>query len=59
MPIQFFISGVILGCLLTLLCSRVLQGWQRRARRKPDMDQLIEQFQALFRQIDREKHQRP
>jgi len=56
----FIISGGILGCLLgLLLCYRVMQGWQGREVSQRDMDQLIEQFHALFRQIDQEKHQRP
>jgi NhaP-type Na+/H+ or K+/H+ antiporter len=55
MAIQLFISGVILGFLLGLLCYSVAQGQQRRVGRKGDIDRLIEQFQALFRQIDREK----
>jgi hypothetical protein len=59
MAIERFISGVIPGLLLgVLLCSRVLQGWQCRARRKRDIDRQIEQCQALFRQIERDKYQR-
>ena len=58
--IQFFIGGFILGVLLgVLLGSRMAQGWQLRMGRKRDIDRLITQFQALFRQIDQEKHQRP
>ena len=51
--IQFFIGGFILGVLLgVLLGSRIAQGWQLRMGRKRDIDRLITQFQALFRQID-------
>jgi hypothetical protein len=58
--IQLFISGGILGFLLgLLLCSRMIRWWQSRAVRRRDMDQLIAQFHALFRQIDQEKQQRP
>ena len=58
MTVQLFISGVVLGVLLGLLCYSVARWQQRRAGRKGDIDRLIEQFQALFRQIDREKQQR-
>jgi hypothetical protein len=34
-------------------------GWQLHTRRKRDIDRLIAQFHALFRQIDQEKQQRP
>jgi hypothetical protein len=54
------ISGVILGVLLGLLRRfRILHGWQYRRRRQHDIDQLTEQFQALFREIDQRKNQRP
>ena len=53
--VPFFLSGVILGVLLGLLGSRVLQGWQGRQRRQRDIDRLTEQFQALFRKSDQGK----
>ena len=59
MIIQFFSSGVVLGFLVGLLCSSVVQGQQRRVRGTDGIDRLIEQFQTLFRQIDREKQERP
>ena len=60
MPISFFISGVILGLPLGLLLGyRVLQGWQGRQARQRDIDRLAEHFQALFREIDQGKNQRP
>jgi len=53
-------TSVILGVLLgVLLGYGVVQEWQLRVRRKRDIDRLIEQFQALFRQINQEKQQRP
>jgi hypothetical protein len=56
MSIQLFISDMVLGVLLgVLLCYRMVQGRQRRAGRKRDIDRLIEQFQELFRQIDQDK----
>jgi hypothetical protein len=59
MSIPLFISAVILGFLLgVLLCYSVAQGRQHRTGRKPDIDRLTAQFQELFRQIDRDKHQR-
>src|SRR2546427_336169 len=48
--VPFFMSGVIVGVLLGLLGSRVLQRWQGRQRRQCDIDRLTEQFQALFRE---------
>ena len=60
MFIQPVIHGVILGVLLgVLLGYSVARGWQLRARRTRDIDRLVEQFQALFRQIAQEKQQRP
>jgi hypothetical protein len=60
MSVPLFISGVILGVLLGLLRRfRVLLGWQCRKRRRHDIDRLTEQFQALFREIDQGKNQRP
>jgi hypothetical protein len=56
MFLQPVIHGVILGVLLgVLLGYGVAQRWQLRARRTHDIDRLIEQFQALFRQMDQEK----
>jgi Flp pilus assembly protein TadB len=60
MVIQLLIPSVILGVLLgVLLGYGVVQEWQLRVRRKRDIDRLIEQFQALFRQINQEKQQCP
>jgi hypothetical protein len=60
MAIQLFISGVIVGVLLgMLLCSRVPQRRQRSVGRQRDIDQLVAQFHELFRQLDRQKKQRP
>ena len=51
-----FALGMFLGVLIGY---RMAQGRQLRMGRKCDMDRLIAQFQGLFRQIDREKQQRP
>jgi hypothetical protein len=60
MFIQPVIHGIILGVLLgALLGDGVARWWQFRTRRRRDIDRLIEQFYALFRQIDQEKQQRP
>jgi hypothetical protein len=60
MAIQLFTSGVIVGVLLgMLLCSRVPQRRQRSVGRQRDIDQLVAQFHELFRQLDRQKKQRP
>jgi cytochrome bd-type quinol oxidase subunit 2 len=59
MSIQLFISGLILSFLLGMVCSRLLQGQQRHGERQHDIDRLVEQFQELFRQIDRDKKQHP
>ena len=58
--IEIFISGVILGVFLGLLLgsrvlSHMLQRWQSRMEKQHDIDQLTEQFQALFRAIDQGK----
>jgi hypothetical protein len=51
MSISLFISAVILGLPMGLLLgSRVLRGWRDRQERQRDIDQLTEQFQALFRE---------
>lgn len=60
MSIQVFISGLILGILLgVLLCYVCIQwfGRQRVRDAQREIDQLTEQFQALFRQIDQDKKQ--
>jgi hypothetical protein len=62
MSIQIFISGLMLGFLLgVLVCYVSLQVLsQRRFRdRKREIDRLTEDFQALFRQIDKGKDQNP
>ena len=58
MSTQLFISGGILGFLLTLLGYRAMREWQSRTARRRDIDRLIAQFHALFRQINQEKQQR-
>jgi preprotein translocase subunit Sec63 len=56
MMVPIFISGVILGGLLGILLGpHVSQWWQRSWTSKRDIDRLIEQFQALFRQLDQGK----
>jgi hypothetical protein len=58
MFIPLFISAMILGLSLGLLLGyRVLRRWQGRQERQRDIDRLIEQFQALFREIDQGKKQ--
>lgn len=57
MTIPIFV--ILIGLLGVLVGPRVLQWWQRAQRSKRDIDRLIEQFQALFRQLDEEKHSRP
>ena len=59
MSILLFISGVVLGLGLGLLGYRVLKGWRGRQERQRDIDQLTEQFQALFREIDSGKNPYP
>jgi hypothetical protein len=59
MSILLFISGVILGLSLGLLGYRVLKGWRGRQERQRNIDQLTEQFQALFREIDSGKNPYP
>jgi len=56
MSILLFIGGVALGVGLGLLGYRVLKGWWGRQERQRDIDQLTEQFQALFREIDSGKN---
>jgi hypothetical protein len=50
---------ILSGFLGVLVGSRVSQWWQHSQRRKRDINRLVEQFQALFRQLDQEKHSRP
>jgi hypothetical protein len=52
MSIPFFLIGVSVGGILGLLGYRVLQGRRTRLERQRDIDQLTEQFQALFRESD-------
>ncbi len=59
MSTQTFLSGFMLGFLLgALSCYGTLQvlSRQRIRCRKREIDQLAEQFQELFRQIDRGKN---
>ena len=58
-PIPLFISGVVLGLGLGLLGYRVLKGWRGRQERQRAIDQLTEQFQTLFREIDSGKNPYP
>jgi hypothetical protein len=56
MAIQLFLSGVILGLLVGMLVSYCLPLRLPRCEEKQrDIDRLVEQFQGLFRQIDRDK----
>lgn len=60
MSMQIFISGLMLGFLLgVLLCYVTLQllSRQRLLGRKREIDRLAEEFQELFRQIDKGKNQ--
>ena len=51
MSVSLFISGMIFGLPLGLLLgSRMLRGWRGRRERQCDIDQITEQFQALFRE---------
>jgi hypothetical protein len=59
MSILLFIGGVALGVGLGLLGYHVLKGWRGRQERQRDIDQLTEQFQALFREIDSGKNPCP
>ena len=56
MSTQIFISGLILGFILgVLVCYVSLQILSRRRfqGRKREIDRLTEDFQELFRQIDK------
>jgi hypothetical protein len=60
MSVPLFISGVMLGVLLGLLLRyRVLPGWQCRKRKQHDIDRLTDQCQALSRESNQGKNQRP
>jgi hypothetical protein len=59
MSILLFISGVVLGLSLGLLGYYVLKRWWGRQERQRNIDQLTEQFQALFREIDSGKNPYP
>lgn len=56
MSMQLFFSGVILGLLVGMLLEYcLLHGPQRREGKQREMNRLVEQFQELFQQIDRNK----
>ena len=56
MSIQLFLSGVTLGLLIGMLLGYCLRPRRpRREGRQREIDRLVEQFQALFRQIDQDK----
>ena len=56
MSMQLFLSGVILGLLVGMLLEYcLLHGPQRREGKQREMNRLVEQFQELFQQIDRNK----
>jgi hypothetical protein len=62
MSTQMFMSGLILGLLLgVLLCYVTLRflSRQRLYDRRREVDRLTEEFQELFRQIDRDKNDSP
>lgn len=62
MSTQMFMSGLILGLLLgVLLCYVALRflSRQRLYDRRREVDRLTEEFQELFRQIDRDKNDSP
>jgi hypothetical protein len=62
MSTQMFMSGLILGLLLgVLLCYITLRflSRQRLYDRRREVDRLTEEFQELFRQIDRDKNDSP
>ena len=62
MSTQIFISGLILGFLLgVLMCYVSLQilGRRRFHGHKREIDRLTEDFQELFRQIDKGNDQSP
>ena len=58
MSTQVFLSGLMLGLLFGVLLCYVALRFVSRARvqgRKREVDQLAEDFQALFREIDQDK----
>jgi len=56
MSMQLFLSGVMFGILVGMLLGYcLLHGPQRREGKQQEIDRLVEQFQELFRQIDRNK----
>ena len=60
MVMPLFISGVIIGFLIGVFSCYTWIQWlgRRRVRgRKREVDQLTDQFQELFRQIDQDKNQ--
>ena len=60
MSTQVFISGLILGLLLGVLFCYVALRFLSRQRiqgRRREVDRLTDDFQELFRQIDRDKNQ--
>ena len=60
MSTQAFMSGLMLGFLLgVLVCYVSLQLLSRQRFRgtKREIDRLTEEFQELFRQIDKGKHE--
>jgi hypothetical protein len=62
MPTQVFMSGMMLGFLFGMLVCYVALHWLSRQRfrgRKRDIDRLAEDFQELFRQIDKGKNDSP
>ena len=60
MVIPLMIHGVLLGVLLGVILGYCMaRWWQLRAQRKCNIDRLIAQFHALFRQIDQKKQQHP
>ncbi len=59
MSTQIFMSGLMLGLLLgVLFCYAALRflGRQQVQGRRREVDQITEEFQELFRQIDRDKN---
>ena len=60
MVMPLFISGLIIGFLIGVFSCYTLIQWLSRQRvrgRKREVDQLTDQFQELFRQIDQDKNQ--
>jgi hypothetical protein len=63
MSTQAFMSGFMLGFLLGVLLCYVSLHWLGRQRfrgsTKREIDRLTEDFQHLFRQLDKGKHDGP